>query len=406
MDAEPAVGIREAEVLGLLTRLVEKSLVLYEENGQGNSRYRLLETVRQYATNRLEETGRDAEARRRHLEYFVRLAEEAEPNLGGAGAGLWLERLEADQSNFQSALEWSRCAHGRAEMGLRLCGPLWMFWDTRGYYEEGWGLLTAVLSCPDAQQPTRARANSLNGASCLARRRGDFAAAHALQEEALAIRREIGDLPGTASSLHNLGNVAYDLGEHQVARRRYLEALTINRDLCRTAQVALNLNALGNVAYEEGDLEESRRLKEEACRLAEVSGSIGTLPYALQGLGLIASQQGDFKGARSYFTRALGVCRDLGDRLNIAYLLEHLGEVAERAACWDRVARLCGAADSLRDTLGAPRPPIHLSACEQRLDAARAALGAERFSTGLAEGSAMTLEQAIEYALSEERSEE
>ncbi|MGH2389011.1 MAG: ATP-binding protein, partial [Chloroflexota bacterium] len=179
------------EVLDLLDRLVNKSLVQAEERAGGEVRYALLETVRQYGQERLSAAG-DAEAtRRRHLAYFLALAEEAAPRLTDPEQGVWLGRLEADHDNLRAALGWARDS-GVAEPALRLAAALWRFWATRGYLSEGRGWLEAVLADSEQRWPT-ARAMALNGSGILAHHQGEYGRAETLHEESLALRRALED---------------------------------------------------------------------------------------------------------------------------------------------------------------------------------------------------------------------
>ena len=183
-------GIEHRDVLDLLTSLADKSLVVPEQE-DAQTRYRLLETVRQYARDRLEESGGSAAVRVRHRDYYLALAEEADPKLKGAEQAEWLQRLEEEHENLRAGLEWSLAEAGTGG-GLRLCGALQRFWWTRGHLSEGRQWCTRVLCKAGAEERTRERANVLNAAGVLAYYQGDYPAARALYEESLAIRRELG----------------------------------------------------------------------------------------------------------------------------------------------------------------------------------------------------------------------
>jgi non-specific serine/threonine protein kinase len=212
--------IDDWQVLDLLSALVDKSLVVYEEDENGHGRYHLLETVRQYARARLMESGTEEAVRARHRDHFLALAEQAKPNLRGPEQARWLDTLEREHENLRATLEWCLEAEDEegaqqnsvspAEAGLRLSGALSVFWQTRGHVSEGRQRFAAALSRPGAtapaqqQQRTKARADALNGAGNLAAFQGDFASARSLFEEALAIHSELGDKRGSALSLMNL----------------------------------------------------------------------------------------------------------------------------------------------------------------------------------------------------------
>jgi non-specific serine/threonine protein kinase len=216
-------GIEQRDVLDLLTSLADKSLVVPEQE-DAQTRYRLLETVRQYARDRLEDNGGSAAARVRHRDYYLALAEEADPKLRGAEQAEWLRRLENEHENLRAGLEWSLVEAGPQE-GLRLCGALQRFWWTRGHFTEGRQWCTRSLCKAGAEERTRERAYVLNAAGVLSHDQGDYPAAKAFHEEGLAIRRELGDRRGTAASLGNLGNVALNQGDYPAARALLEESL-------------------------------------------------------------------------------------------------------------------------------------------------------------------------------------
>src|SRR5208282_1687155 len=222
-------GIEHGDVLDQLTSLADKSLVVPEQE-DAQTRYRLLETVRQYARDRLEDTGGSAAVRVRHRDYYLALAEEADPKLKGAEQAEWLRRLEEEHENLRVGLAWS-LAEKETGGGLRRCGALQRFWWTRGHLSEGRQWCTRVLGKAGAEERTRERATVLNAAGVLAFYQGDYPAARALEEESLAIRRELGDRSGIAGSLGNLGNVASGQGDYPAARALYEGSLAIRREL-------------------------------------------------------------------------------------------------------------------------------------------------------------------------------
>src|SRR5258705_4205762 len=189
-------GIDASDIIEQLTPLVDKSLVVTDERA-GATRYRMLQTVRQYALDRLRESGEETRWRASHLAYFVALAEEAGPKLRSAEQAQWLRRLEEEHENLRAALEWSLVEAG-SKGGLRLCGALGRFWWTRGHFTEGRQWCTRVLGKPGAEERTQERASVLNAAGVLSYHQGDYPAARALQEESLAICRELGDRFGIA----------------------------------------------------------------------------------------------------------------------------------------------------------------------------------------------------------------
>ena len=319
--------IEDLEVLDLLASLVGKSLVIAEER-EGAGRYRLLETIREYAWQRLQQTGEETIWRARHLAYFLGLAEEAEPKLTGTEQAAWLERLERDHDDLRAALGWCRQESERAEAGLRLTGTLSLFWAMRGYLSEGREHLQAALSQENAGQRTPVRARALNGAGNLAWRQGDYSGARALYEEGLAISRELGDKQGTAGSLHNLGTVAKEQGDYSRARALCEEALGINREIGNRAWEANNLILLGNAAQAQGDYAGARALYEESLTVRREFGDKWGIANSLNSLGGVVRELGDYAVARTLYEECLAISRELGDKQGIASALHNLGMVA------------------------------------------------------------------------------
>ncbi len=430
-------GVETWEVLDLLTSLVEKSLVLYEEQA-GEGRYRLLETVRQYARDRLLEAGEAEVVRQRHRDWFLALAERAEPELSRGSQTEWLEWLEREHDNLRAALAWSG-APVQVEAGLRLGGALGRFWQVRGYWREGREQVEGLLALPGAEARTAARANALRVAGLLASFQGDHGTAQALLEESVAIRRELGSEEDTALALTQLGGAACERGDFAAARAPFEECLAVSRTLGYKEGIARSLLGLGAVAHAQGDhgtaralLEESvaifrqlgdkfhiamalgdlgwvarhqgeygeaRALDEESLAIArELGNKLGTA-HSLYELGMVAHAQADFGTARAHLEERLAICRELSHRHGVVENLEGLAAVAIAQAQPARAARLFGAAEGLREAMGAPLPPADRAEHERSVAAVRAALGEDAFAVAWAEGRAMSLEQAVANAL-------
>ena len=320
-------GVEPLEVLDLITQLALKSLVLVEDHG-GDTRYRFLETVRQYGLDMLSKSGDLVEMRRQHRDVFLDMAELAKPELRGANQRVWLDRLDADHDNLRAALEWSRQS-GEAEEGLRLAGALVRFWSIRGYFTEGRERLASVLSLVEATAETTVRAEALDGAGLLAWRQGDHAAARALYEKSLTIWRSVGDKSGIAQTLNHLGGIARQRGDYAAAIGLYQESLAARRESEDQLGIAYALNNLGLVARERGDYAQARALHEETLAIEMALEDRLGMALALNNLGLVAACQQDYALARSYYERSLDACRDLRDKGGIfSYALNNLGNVA------------------------------------------------------------------------------
>ena len=439
LEAAEAVGIGDDveawEILDLLTSLVDKSLVVAERE-EAHTRYRFLETVRQYARERLEERGESAQVRERHQAFFVGLAEAAAPQLWGAQQAEWLQHLESEHDNLRAALEWEQ-----NEAALRIAGALWLFWGVRGDYSEGRERLSDMLASAVVQAHTPARAKALHGAGYLAFWQGDCAAAGQLFEASLAMTREIGDKPGIAASLMSLGNVASAQCDYAAAHSLFEQSLALYRELGDKRNISSTLLNLGTVVHEQGDYTASRALYEESLALFREIGdklSISNALYclgnvadalcdyaaahslyeeslalyrklgdkrgisnALNNLGNVFMKQGDYAEARALYEESLALYRKLGDKRGSAYSLEAFADLAWAQEPSARAPLLWGAAEALREGIGAPLPPSERTRYDQQVAQVRSVIGEDAFAAAWAEGRAMTLEQVVKYALEE-----
>jgi predicted ATPase/class 3 adenylate cyclase len=390
-------GIEPWEVLELQAHLIDKSLVLTEAGTGGETRYRLLGTIRQYAGDRLMEAGEAGGLRQRHLDWFLALAEQAGPKLRGSDQLLWLDRLEEEHDNLRAALEWSQATEGGSEAGLRIAGALYRFWFVRGYLTEGRQWLEGVLSA-STEAAGLPRAKALHAAGYLAWGEGDLKRASGLLEEGLTLYRQLGDKRGLARTLNTLGVVTtYDEWERKMAF--YEEGLSLAREIEARDLVATLLNNLGEIARIRGDSQRARQLYEEALQL-NVGDQARQVP--LINLGFVSFAQGDYDAARGFFAETLAIARRFGDKGGIAYGLEGLGGVYGLQGQAERAARLLGAAEALRKAISLPLQEGDRPDYDRFVAAARDGLGETAFSVAFAEGRAMALERAIEYALTDE----
>ena len=393
-------GVDQADVLDLVTRLVDKSLVLYDEPG-GRPRYRLLETVRQYSLGRLEATGETATVQRRHRDWFWRFAEGADRQLRGPEQEIWLERFEAEHDNLRGALEWSRRAQDAAEAELRLAGALYWFWFTRGHWAEGRRWLERALERGDEASP-RALPKVFHAATNFAWRRGDYDLARELGEKGLALSRELEDTENCAWLLHHLGIVARRQGDYERARALAGEGLALSRELGDKHLIGVQLSQLGLVARYQGDFDRATSLNAESLALFREAGDKWSIAYALRNIGCVALHQGDCEQAEPSFCESLVLCGLVGDRWITEECLEGLAEVAALVGEHERAARLFGAAEVLREFLdfhpAAPDQALH----DRCVASTRAAIGDAALTGAWAAGRAMTRHHAVEYALRRE----
>jgi predicted ATPase/DNA-binding SARP family transcriptional activator/DNA-binding CsgD family transcriptional regulator len=405
LEAAEAVGtgdgIEESEVLESFFMLVDKSLVVAEMGAEDAHRYRMLEPVRQYAREKLEESGEAERVRERHARHYLALAEVAEPELVGARQVAWLERLETEYGNFQTALSWSLEREVNVELGARLAGALWRFWYKRGYLSAGRQWLEAALSGSGAL-PEIVHAKLLTGSGMLAWEQGDYASAMVLHEESLSLRRQMRDRPGVASSLNNVGLVALYIGDYERATELHEESLALRRELGDARGSAASLHNLGLVALYEGNRARSKAFMEESLSIYRELKDEWTISILLNNLGLVELYEGEHQRAVELQKESLTLRRELGDRGGVAECLEGLSGVAASKGEAARAARLWAAAESLREAIGAPPPPSHRSLYDAYLVPARSRLEDEAWGAAWSEGRAMQQEEAIEYALGTE----
>ncbi len=336
---EPCFG--ECEVIDVLTALVEKSLVTYSETQDGHSRYRLLETGRQYGLEELLRRGGQDELRRRHLAFFTRLATEAEPHLVGHGQQEWLVKLQAERGNIGAALEWcsSNAANAATsdrrddpdgalpagEAAAQLIGPIWRFWTVLGNFASGRQLTEAALSLK--APPSVSRVKLLTGAGVLLRYQADYVAAESRLEEALAMAGEIDDRDGVAQALSSLAMVKLFSRRYSIEEVEPIldECLKLYRELGDRRGIANALNTIGWIAQRRGDIEKARELHDETLATRESLGDQHGVATALSSLGLMELDQGDYAAATGHFERSLDIFRQLNARGGVSWVLGNLG---------------------------------------------------------------------------------
>jgi len=386
-------------ILDGMASLMDKSLLRQIESQDGEPRFVMLETVREYALERLAASGEDDLMHRRHAAYFLALAQVAEPKLRGPDQGMWLARLEVEHDNLRAVLRWALdCLE--IETGLQLAGALFWFWYVRNHYNEGRAWLARLLALAASRgAAARTRVKALHAAGALAYKQDDYAPAAALLEASLTLAREVGDTPGIAASLFQHGLMAHDQGDYDRARGLSEKSLLLCRELGDKWGVAKSLFYLGRVAQRQGDYDQAVVLLDESLALFPKLGDKKNRALSLIALGSIAFEQGNYGQTSALGAQSLRLCRDLGYKWGMAAGLEGLAAVAGVQSQPERAARLFGAAMALRESIGATLPPDEHPAYERTLAATRAQLDEATFAAAWAEGRAMTLEQAIAYAL-------
>ena len=426
VDAVEAVAEDDpsrGSVLDRLESLLDKSLLQEVEGANGELRFMMLETLREFGLEQLEASGEEDTIRRRHADFFLSIAEQTEARLESAGQVEWINRMEQEHDNLRAALEWSKTAEGSAETCLRLAGALGLFWEARGYYSEGRERLAAILLTEPAQGRTAARARLLARAAELAYRQSDYAATTSFAGESLAIYREVGDRQGIASALIKLGNAATEMGDYAaasgfleealktwrkledkhgiaralissgwvalrsgnypLAKARLVEALALSRELGDTRNIAFELSGLGEVALRQQDYVRATQLVEESLELRRQLGNKWGVGVSLGILGWVAMREEKWERAMARLGESLEVRREIGDQSGSAWCLERLAAVAMAQGQAEKAVRLFGAGAALRASIRSVIDPADQPAYDSKILSLRKELGKERFTAAM-----------------------
>jgi predicted ATPase/DNA-binding CsgD family transcriptional regulator len=391
-------GIQPHAMLDLLAQLVDKSLVIAEEQ-HGAVRYRLLETIRQYARDRLLAADEAERTRDRHLAYNLRLAEEAEPDLRGPESRTILEQLEEEHDNLRVALEWGLAA-GRDEAALRLSSALAWFWWMRGHHDEGRRWLMRTVSM--TQDRSAARMKALHSAGWLVHHQRDSAAARALLSESLEIARERGDQWTVAWVLHHLGRIAYFDNDPVAARTLGEASLAVAEAVGDDWLTAWALHLLGLAAYIAAEYPTAWTYYARSLAIRRRLGYHEGIGMLLVLMGLVAVREGDLVQACTFYQESLTIMRNLGGPWNLSMPLATLSHVAAIQGQAIRAARLAGAVAALGELHHTPLIPLSEELFHKGLAMARQALGEAAYAAAWAEGRSLTLPEAIAEALAVE----
>jgi non-specific serine/threonine protein kinase len=400
----PCALVKRGQVLDLLSHLVDKNLVVYEEDAHGQGRYRLLETVRQYGRDRLLESGAGEAARQRHLTHFVSLAEEAARHIYGAGQTTWQKRLESEHDNLRAALEWSLTTQGHEEEALRLVGALAQFWVMGSHVREG-GEWAARALAMGRNAPPLVLAWALVAAGNAAFDQGDYEAAAFLTREAVQFARAAQDRWWIAYTLFVLG-IAVHGSDLEAAQASADEGMALSQEEGDRWLMGRHLVVLGLVAWMRGNYGAARTFFGQTLQVSRDLADEWHTGMSLATLGYVTRRAGDCQEARALHQEGLPLFQRLGDRRGISWHLVGMAGVEAEQGRAERAARLLGAAAAVLEALGSPLPPPQQREYDRTVEQTQALLGEEAFATLWAQGQAMTLEQAVAYALEDEPPEE
>jgi len=399
LEAAEAVGageqVHRADILELLTNLVEKSLVTLDSETQ---RYRLLETVRQYAQERLDESNERNQACMHHLAYYVSLVESAMPELVGPKQATWFSRLDLEKENLIAAHAWCDRASDGAEMGLRLVHSVKRYWFNRGLLGLGLRLTVEALGRPGAEAPNLARCRGLFNAGQVCCFMGRFEEATAYLEECVAIARNLDDKGRIAAALQFLGMASLGGGDLAKARGHLEEGLALAQAQGNKRELAAAINALAQLDRAEGSLETAGPLYEKVVALARELGDRETIAIGLLNLAMVAIGLRSGERARSMLVDVVALAEETGSKRVGQSVLEVCSGLASFQGQWDRASRFYGAAEAQTTQTQLHRDPADEAFLAPLIAKAQQTLGAARFATTRDAGAALSYEQAIEEA--------
>jgi predicted ATPase/class 3 adenylate cyclase len=387
------------DAFDLLSELVDKSLVRpMEEKGTGTEpRFAMLETIREYAAERLTESDERDQFGGRHADHYAVVAERAQPELTGPQQIIWLDRCEREIDNFRAALRWA-LEHDESEPGLRIGGALWRLWQQRGYLAEASDWLRQLLALPSAAVRNAARQNGLAGFGSVAYWRADYGAARAAYEEALSIAREQGDQAATAEQLYNLSFLDAIETDWDALDRHTAEALEIYKTIGDRQGIARVGRFVSVTLFRRGEYAEARRHVDEGRALLRQLGMQFEANDMLGIHGLTTSRLGDYAGAHRSFVEALDLFESVGNVASITAVLDLIAISAAEHGDLVRALRLVGASDAIREAAGGGLSPYEVLHLEHPRTTASATLPTDEVERLYAEGRALSLKQVLAYA--------
>lgn len=391
--------------------LVTKSLLTIEFEGTGaekvisghdeGARFSMLETLREFAFEQLEESGEAPALRERHWNWCVSLAERAEPHFRGPKGVIWIDRLEREQENFRVAM--IRCVEDPsrgADSALRMAAALWFFWYERGHLSEGRQWTMQALAATTNASPAL-RAGAYYGAASLARQQNLLAEAEQLCTSAIDLFRSVNDEFGVAKGLSQLGAVVQRLGDYERASSILEEALALLRVHGDVERISFTLIALGALKQITGKLDEAAHHYEESLGIGRARDDGNAIATALVNLGEVHHLRGDLDAAARYYRESLSIYRELGLKIAIAYCLEVLAGIGLDREGTTRAPELLAAAEALREEIAAPVEPFNKERLERDIARAAATCGND-FKPAWQRGRELDTDAAVALALRED----
>ncbi len=430
----------EIDVLEGLTRLLNNSLLRQLEGVNSEPRFTMLQTIHQYALEKLQERDEEEEARNWHAHYFAEMVEEASPKLTGPEQAAWFRRFELENENLRGLMEWSLSGDDpeKTEQVLKISNVLWRYWAAQGYQSEGLGWLEAAFKkSGDFEKDLLAQA--YNVAGLMSRDQFDYPKAIEFFQAGLALQRQLGDKAGIADGLHSLGVVAAYLGYYAEAVTYDQEAMTLRRELNDQRGLALCLSFLGALKTSQGEYAPASQFYEEGLRLLRGLGDLRMTALLLNNLGYLRLSQAQPGQARPYFEESLALRRELHDRsgtagsilgladafsaegnsnqaiklytesfqlsketgesLNLAFCLEGIARILSREGQSNLAGFVFGASEAFREVINTPLQPSELVGYNEALAQARRHSDPATFESAWVAGRAVTPDEALKISL-------
>ena len=376
--------ISKSLILDLLSQLTEKSVIIFDESKE---RYRILESIKQYGIEKLSD-GHGIFLR--HLNFFLELSEKAEPELRGENAKFWLDTIDADHSNFISAIDWS-VNNENAEKGGLVAAAIGEFLSTTGHYSTGIRLVENILQSSgvldksvkskvlsligslkmdqgDYEQAKKYTEESLdirkevgdnygivvsvNNLGCISFHQGDYDRAKKYFGESLAINKEIGDKKVIAASMANLGNISYYQGDYEQAKEYYKDCLAISKEIGDKKLISISFNSLGSISYVLGDSEQAKEYYEESLSIRKEFGDRKGMADSINNLGYIANYQGDYEQARKYFNESMDISKEIGNKTGIATSMDNMGNTSYTLGDYEQAEKYYKECLSIYESIG------------------------------------------------------
>jgi non-specific serine/threonine protein kinase len=390
-----------ASRLDMVASLVDKSLLRREAppaRGQGEARFRILETVRAFALERLAASGGTAVAQRLHATALLDVVKHADAGLVGSTQALWLERIDREQDDIRVALRWA-IDRDEPRLGLEMAAALRQYWRIRGHLQEGRAWLEELLAQPGATAAPLERSRALHAAGALALCQGEYADAHAALEESAALAREADDLRTLALALGELGQAAYQVGDQATAQPLLAEAVELSHARGDAGAEARALQHLGQASYELGDAARAVEMVRRSLALQQRLGDTWATASALVALAQVVEAGDEGDDPRSLLEQSLRLTQELGDRCTLVEAVESVAALAMEQGQAAQAVQLLGGASAVAESLGQRRFGIRLNRIKRTLEAGRQLLGQEGYASAWANGRAMLPDQVAEYAL-------